>query len=180
MLYIPAGTHIASPVTPINDWRNCTEGVWWPWYIGSDIWCQDYFWEASSLGFQRRFSKAWFLEKVLASVLWLIGSWEMLSGLYPARFGVLFCSVVLGWRYLKLLGSDVSGARFLTEVWVCLSVTLHIVDLWQYQVCCTRSGAIRCTLFMVLYLGRYDSAAYTRCFDHISEHRGLWVWKNWK
>ena len=28
---------------------------------------------------------------------------------------------------------------------VCLSVTLHIVELWQYYVCCTRSGATRCT-----------------------------------
>ena len=35
---------------------------------------------------------------------------------------------------------------------VCLSVTLHVVDLWQYCVCCTRSGVTRCTLFMVLFL----------------------------
>ena len=41
---------------------------------------------------------------------------------------------------------------FLTGV--CLSVTLHIIGLWQYNVCCTRSGVIRCTLFMVLYLCR--------------------------
>ena len=33
-----------------------------------------------------------------------------------------------------------------------MSVTLHIVDLWQYCVCCTRSGVSRCTLFMVLFL----------------------------
>ena len=37
---------------------------------------------------------------------------------------------------------------------VCLSVTLHTVDLWQYYVCCTRSGITRCTLFMVLFLCR--------------------------
>ena len=37
---------------------------------------------------------------------------------------------------------------------VCLSVTLHIVDLWQYYVCCTRSSVTRCTLFMVLFLCR--------------------------
>ena len=35
-----------------------------------------------------------------------------------------------------------------------LSVTLHIVDLWQYYVCCARSGVTWCTLFMGLYLGR--------------------------
>ena len=35
---------------------------------------------------------------------------------------------------------------------MCLSVTLHIVDLWQYYVCCTRSGVTRCTLIMMLYL----------------------------
>ena len=37
-------------------------------------------------------------------------------------------------------------------VW--LSVTSHIVDLWQYYVCCTRSGVTRWTIFMVLYLCR--------------------------
>ena len=42
-------------------------------------------------------------------------SWEMISGLYPAGFGILFCSVVFG-------------------------CSLLIVDLWQYNVCCIRSG----------------------------------------
>ena len=37
----------------------------------------------------------------------------MLSGFCPASFGVLFCSVVLGCRYTKLLDRAVSGARFL-------------------------------------------------------------------
>ena len=51
---------------------------------------------------------AWFLEQLLKDLVsW--GShgecsmidrfWEMLSGFCPARFGVLFCSVVLGCRY---------------------------------------------------------------------------------
>ena len=31
-------------------------------------------------------------------------------------------------------------------------MTLHIVDLWQYYVCCKRSNVIRCTLFVVLYM----------------------------
>ena len=35
---------------------------------------------------------------------------------------------------------------------MCFSATLHIVDLWKYYVCCTRSGVTRCTLFMVLVL----------------------------
>ena len=33
-------------------------------------------------------------------------------------------------------------------------MTLHIVDLWQYYVCCKRSCVTRCTLFMVLFLFR--------------------------
>ena len=50
----------------------------------------------------------------------------------------------------KLLDRAISGASFLTGV--CLSVTLHIVDLWKYYVCCTRSGVTHCTLFIVLVL----------------------------
>ena len=66
-----------------------------------------------------------------------------------------YCSAV--WclaadTHLRLLDHVVSGASFLTGV--CLSVTLHIVDLWQYYVCCTRSGITHCTLFMVLFLFR--------------------------
>ena len=62
--------------------------------------------------------------------------------------------------HLKLLDLVVSGASLLTGV--CLSVTLHIVDLWQYYVCCTRSGVIRCTIFMVLFLCRM-----CRCWLHV-------------
>ena len=50
----------------------------------------------------------------------------------------------------KLLDRVVSGASFLTGG-VFDNVQGHIVNLWQYYVCCTRSGVIRCTLFMVLY-----------------------------
>ena len=35
-----------------------------------------------------------------------------------------------------------------------MSVTLLIVDPWQYCVRCIRSGATRCTFLMVLYLDR--------------------------
>ena len=70
-----------------------------------------------------------------------------------ARLGVLFCSVVLGAdTHFKILDSVVSGASFLTGV--CLSVTLLIVDMWQYYECRARSGVTRCTLFIVLYLSR--------------------------
>ena len=54
--------------------------------------------------------------------------------------------------HLELQDRVARGARFLTGV--CLSVTLLIVDLWQYCVCCIRSGVTRCALFMVLYLCR--------------------------
>ena len=40
------------------------------------------------------------------------------------------------------------------QLGMCLSVTLLIVDPWQYCVCFIRSGVIRCTLLMVLYLDR--------------------------
>ena len=44
---------------------------------------------------------------------------------------------------------------------VSLSVTLHIVDLWQYYVCCTRSGVTQCTFFILLFLCRM-----CRCGSH--------------
>ena len=40
------------------------------WDIGSDIWFQNDFWEASSLCFQSSFSTAWYLEEVLARIPW--------------------------------------------------------------------------------------------------------------
>ena len=51
-----------------------------------------------------------------------------------------------------LLDRVVSGALFLTGgVFEC---DLLIVDPWQYCVSCIRSGAIRCTLLMMLFLDR--------------------------
>ena len=73
----------------------------------------------------------------------------MLPRFCPACFGVLFCSVVLGCRCTSTTYRVVSGASFLT--WD-LSVTMHIVDLWQYYVCCIRSGASRCTPLTAIYL----------------------------
>ena len=58
-----------------------------------------------------------------------------------------------------------------------MSVTLHIVDLWQYYVCCARSGVTQCTLFMrPMHMHRssscavYAGAGYTRHCDCISVH----------
>ena len=62
----------------------------------------------------------------------------------------VWCSAVD--THLKLLDRAFSGARFLTGV--CLSVTFLIVDPWQSCVYFIRSGVIRCTLLMVLYLDR--------------------------
>ena len=76
----------------------------------------------------------------------------MLLGFCPASFGVLFCSLVLGFdTHLKLLDCAVSSARFQTGG-VCLSVTLLIDNPWQSCVCFVRSGVTQCTLLMVLYL----------------------------
>ena len=41
---------------------------------------------------------------------------------------------------------------------------LYIVTLWQYYVCCRRSGITRCTLFVVLFL--------CRCGLHAALHIG--------
>ena len=68
----------------------------------------------------------------------------------PASFGVLFCSLMLGYRYLKLQDREVSGARFLTGgVFEC-----DISHPWQSCVCFIRSGVTQCTLLMVLYMDR--------------------------
>ena len=57
---------------------------------------------------------------------------------------------------------------------VCLSVTVHIVDMWRYYVCCTRSGVTRCTLFMVLDLSRvYQCLLNSLLWSHIGIHMRL-------
>ena len=76
--------HDASPVTPINYWQNCIEGVWWPCYIGS--------------------------------------------------------------------------------------VTLLIVNLLQFFVCCIRSGVTQCTHFMMSYLDRM-----CQCWLHAVPWSHIWV-----
>ena len=112
------------------------EGVWWPCYIGSDIFgCTVSTAASQRLGVLRK--------------PWRVFHDRLLLGRCFRGFvlPVLeYCSAL--WRsaadtHLKLLDRAVSGARFLTGVW--LSVTLLIVDLWKYCVCCIRSGVIRCT-----------------------------------
>ena len=71
---------------------------------------------------------------------------------------------------LRLLDRIVSGASFLTGGVLCLSVTLHIVDLWQYCVCCTRSGVTRNTLFVVSSCAVCAGAGYTQRRDRTSVH----------
>ena len=49
-----------------------------------------------------------------------------------------------------------------------MSVTFLIVDLWQSCVCFIRSGVIRCTLLMVLYLDRMcQSKVHAVLWSHI-------------
>ena len=90
------------------------------------------------------------------------------SGFCPARFGVLFCRVVLGCRYWI-----VWSVVLVFQQGVCLNVTLHIVDLWQYYVCCIRSGAIRSHGSVGVTRGVLVSHRYTnappRC--RTSQHR---------
>ena len=61
--------------------------------------------------------------------------------------------------HLKLLGSAISGYRCATIGiqffnWMCLIVTLHIVDLCLYIVRYIRPGVTRCAHYMVIYLWR--------------------------
>ena len=63
-------------------------------------------------------------------------------------------------RRITLQDRVVTGARFFTGV--CLSVTLLIVDLFQYCAWCTRSDVIRYTLSMVLYLCGMCQFGYMR------------------
>ena len=51
---------------------------------------------------------------------------------------------------------------------VCLSVTLHIVDLWQYYLFCIILCGTRCSVFMVLYLCLCSSAGHTACLSRSS------------
>ena len=81
---------------------------------------------------------------------------QILGRLLLGRFSlgfvqpVEYCSAL--WCSAKLLDRVVNGSSFLLGL--CLSVTLHIVDLCQHHVSCVKSGETRYILFMVLYLCR--------------------------
>ena len=61
----------------------------------------------------------------------------MLSGFFPASFGLLFCSLVLGCTHLKLLDRAVSGTRFLTGV------------VFECDIAYRRSVAVLCILYKI-------------------------------
>ena len=90
----------------------------------------------------------------------------MILGFCLASFGILFCSVVFGCRYLKLLDCVVSGACFFSGA--CLTVIFPIVDLWQCCVCCTRSGVTDAPTLFRTTCAFCASPGYTRCFDRTS------------
>ena len=73
-------------------WLKCSEGVWWPWCIGSEIWFQDDFWETSLLGFKKHFCTS--LLKDFVS--WgSDGDYSMHDRSLPGRrFGVFVLSVL--------------------------------------------------------------------------------------
>ena len=52
-------------------------------------------------------------------------------------------------------------------------MTLHIVDLWQYYVCCTRSGITRCILFLMLFQCRICRCGLHAALSHIGSSMRL-------
>ena len=83
------------------------------------------------------------------------------------KFGVLFCSLVLGCRYTLNYWTAQSVVPGFS-LGVCSNVTFLIVDLWQSCVCFMRSGVIRCTLLMMLYLDRmYQRGLHAVLWSHI-------------
>ena len=86
---------------------------------------------------------------------------------------VFFCpfwSTVLqcvhGCRYTpEATDRVVSVACFLTGV--CSSVTLLMVDLWQYCVCCIRAGVTRCTLSMAVRICASADYMHAVLWSHI-------------
>ena len=159
-------THNASTVNPINYRRHCAGGVWWPWYIGSDIWFQDDFWEASSLGFQSSFSKALYLGEVLASI-----RDRSLLGRCFRRFlllvleSFLLCGAQMPMHTLNYW--TVLSAVLVFKRGLCFSVTLYIIDLCQLYAFCIRScvsSVTRYTLYIVHYPCLMCQCGYTPYF----------------
>ena len=77
----------------------------------------------------------------------------MLPGFCPAVLqycSAVLCSAAIHWLNYLTMQSVVPGS----QLGVCLSVTLLIVDLLQFCVCCIRSGVTRCTRLTMRYLDR--------------------------
>ena len=142
--------------------------------VCTDIWFQYDFWEASSRCFQSSFSTAW-------CPCWgSPGKYSMIDYFLGDAFGVLSC---LFWNTALRCGALL--AIHTLNYWtassvVYLNVTLHIVDLWQYYVCCKRSGVTRCTLFK-LWCSSWAvcaGAGYARRCDRTSVHLCAWSLQN--
>ena len=164
-----SSAHNASQITHINYWQNCTEGVWWPWYIMSGIWFQDDFWEASLLCFQSNFSTAWYLEEV-----WQVFHYRLLPGWCFRGFvlsvleyySAVWCSAAD--THLKPLDRVVCGASFLT-------VGVFECDLAhrRYVTLLCMLYKIRCNPMLPLYCAlpvSYVSVRVTRSPDRTSVH----------
>ena len=87
--------------------------------------------------------------------------------------GLEYCSAM--WcsaadTHLKLLDRVVSGTRFLTgDVFEC--DIAHRRSVAVRSICCIRSGVIRCTLFMVLYIGRMCQWCSKKALGALVAHR---------
>ena len=137
-------------------WRSLVTLLYWEWHLIPR-------WHLRSI--LARFPQSSF-SKTLVS--WgSLGEYSMVDNLFGDAFGVLsFLFWSTGLQRGVLLQIQTLNYWTVQSVYhffscgckkcdiAHLSVTLHIVNLWKYFVCCTRSGVIRCTLFMVLYLCR--------------------------
>ena len=131
-------------------WRSLMTLVYWGWHLNPR-------WPLRS-------TFAQFRQQLLKGFIsWVSrGIYFMIDCFLGYPFGVLCCSfwtTVLhccAWLqvHLNLQYHVVSCANFLTGG--VFDVTLHIIDVWLYYVCYTRSGVTQCILFMVLYLYHMD------------------------
>ena len=130
--------HNASPITPINYWRNCADGVWWPYLLGvtfdSKMIFKRHLRPVSRAASQRlgNLRKSWRV----------FHDWSLLGRCF--RGCVLpvlkYCSAV--WcsaadTHLKLLNRVLSGARFLTR------------GVFECDIAHRRSLATLCTLYKI-------------------------------
>ena len=79
---------------------------------------------------------------------------------------LFFITIFINLGYRELNYWTVQSVVPSFQLGVCLSVSLLIIDPWQYCACCIRSGLIRCTLLMVLNLD---------CMCQCRLHEVLWL-----